>query len=66
MRLTARDVAGETAEVYAVWDGTGSGRLLSKTALWAIIGASAAVVLIIVIVVVVVVCRKKGYSNPPE
>jgi len=61
MRLTVKDVAGETAERYAVSDGTGSGGL-SKTAIYAIVGASVGVVLIIIIVVVVVVCKNK-YSE---
>ena len=45
---------------HAFWDGTNSG--LSKTALYAIIGASAGVVLIILIVVIVCVCKNK-YSE---
>jgi len=61
MRLTVKDVAGETAERYAVSDGTGSGGL-SKTAIYAIVGASVGVILIIIIVVVVVVCKNK-YSE---
>merc|ERR1712172_87506 len=61
MRLTVKVVAGETAERYAVSDGTGSGGL-SKTAIYAIVGASVGVVLIIIIVVVVVVCKNK-YSE---
>lgn len=61
MRLTVTDVAGKTAERYAVFDGTGSGGL-SRTAIYAIIGACVGVVLIIIIVVVVVVCKNK-YSE---
>jgi len=61
MRLTVTDVAGETAERYAVFDGTGSGGL-SNTTIYAIIGACVGVVLIIIIVVVVVVCKNK-YSE---
>jgi len=61
MRLEVTDVAGETAERYAVFDGTGSGGL-SNTAIYAIIGACVGVVLIIVIVIVVVVCKKQ-YSE---
>merc|ERR1712156_1362220 len=61
MRLEVTDVAGETAERYAVFDGTGSGGL-SNTAIYAIIGACVVVVLIIIIVIVVVVCKNK-YSE---
>jgi len=61
MRLEVTDVAGETAERYAVFDGTGSGGL-SNTAIYAIIGACVGVVLIIIIVIVVVVCKNK-YSE---
>jgi hypothetical protein len=60
MRLLVTDVAGETAEAYAMWDGTGSG--LSMTTIYAIIGGCAAGVLLIVIIVVAVVCRNK-YSS---
>merc|ERR1712223_1601322 len=60
MKLKVQDVGGKTSYAHAFWDGTNSG--LSKTALYAIIGASAGVVLIILIVVIVCVCKNK-YSE---
>lgn len=56
-----QDVAGETAEAYALWDGTGSPWPLSKPAIYGIIGAVAGVLLIVVIVIAVV-CYKKKYQ----
>lgn len=45
-----QDVAGERAEAYAVWDGTGSSGLTS-TIIWVIIGSCIGVVVLIALIV---------------
>jgi len=63
MRLHITDVAGNTADEYAVWDGTGSG--LSDTQIYIIIGSVGGVIVLIAIILIVVFVTKK-YSRVPQ
>ncbi len=59
MRVT--DVAGNTEEVIAEWDGTGTP--ISDGLKWGLIGAAIAIVVILLIVLAV--CFKRNYSRVP-
>ena len=63
MRLHITDVAGNTADEYAVWDGTGSG--LSNTQIYIIIGSVGGVIVLIAIILIVVFVTRK-YSRVPQ
>merc|ERR1712226_822607 len=63
MRLHITDVAGNTADEYAVWDGTGSG--LSSTQIYIIIGSVGGVIVLIAVILIAVFVTKK-YSRIPQ
>jgi len=63
MRLHVTDVAGNTADEYAVWDGTGSG--LTNTQIYIIIGSVGGVIVLIAIILIVVFVTRK-YSRVPQ